>query len=132
MADSEVVYLNCPFAQKDEAKELGARWNQEMRKWYVPPGADKNLFKKWLPNAVSNSPNRSQVMSPKYKRKLDHYEDIDDDYETFESWKEDYIAKNDHLKGYCFARDARGWIAMPLQTHNASTIITCESRTHTV
>ena len=46
MADSK-TYLNVPFAQKDAAKALGARWDAANKKWYVP--ADKNieLFAQW-------------------------------------------------------------------------------------
>ncbi|HYD97228.1 MAG TPA: DUF5710 domain-containing protein [Noviherbaspirillum sp.] len=36
-----------PFAEKDAAKKLGARWNAERRSWYVPPGTDASLFKRW-------------------------------------------------------------------------------------
>ncbi|MFI3136422.1 MAG: DUF5710 domain-containing protein, partial [Methylococcaceae bacterium] len=38
MADSK-IYLNVPFAQKDEAKALGARWDAAQKKWYI--SADK-------------------------------------------------------------------------------------------
>lgn len=39
--------LAVPFAEKDEAKKLGARWNAERRSWYVPPGIDVSLFSRW-------------------------------------------------------------------------------------
>ena len=40
--------LNVPFADKEEAKALGARWSPDLKKWYVPEGVDyhENL-KKW-------------------------------------------------------------------------------------
>lgn len=41
------VYLKCPFADKDEAKELGAKWDNEQRKWYVPNGVNPAPFAKW-------------------------------------------------------------------------------------
>ncbi len=46
MAESK-TYLNVPFAQKDEAKALGARWDAVQKKWFIP--ADKNitLFARW-------------------------------------------------------------------------------------
>lgn len=46
MADSK-IYLNVPFAQKDEAKALGARWDAANKKWYVPANKDLTLFAKW-------------------------------------------------------------------------------------
>lgn len=41
------TYLNVPFAQKDEAKALGARWDAIKKKWFVPTGKDVALFAKW-------------------------------------------------------------------------------------
>ena len=42
--------LRVPFAQKDEAKTLGARWDPVKRVWYVPAGMDSAPFKKWRVN----------------------------------------------------------------------------------
>lgn len=39
--------LAVPFAEKDAAKKLGARWNAERRSWYVPPSADVSPFSRW-------------------------------------------------------------------------------------
>lgn len=39
--------LAVPFAEKDAAKKLGARWNAERRSWYVPPGTDITPFRRW-------------------------------------------------------------------------------------
>jgi len=39
--------LAVPFAEKDMAKKLGARWNADQRSWYVPPGVDVALFSRW-------------------------------------------------------------------------------------
>lgn len=41
------IYLNVPFSEKDEAKQLGARWDSAAKKWYIEEGIDPNLFKKW-------------------------------------------------------------------------------------
>lgn len=46
-----MVWLQVPFAEKDEAKELGAWWNPQAKKWYVPTHVTgKNraeLTKRW-------------------------------------------------------------------------------------
>jgi len=39
--------LNVPYAEKDEAKSLGARWDPKRKKWYVPPGVDAGPFSRW-------------------------------------------------------------------------------------
>ena len=43
-----ITFLNVPFPQKDRAKALGARWNGEEKKWYVPENLDKAVFAEWL------------------------------------------------------------------------------------
>ena len=39
-----MLLLNVPFAQKDEAKALGARWDKDQKKWYVPDHVDPLPF----------------------------------------------------------------------------------------
>lgn len=43
------VDLHVPFAEKDEAKVLGARWDPVNKVWYVPDSLDNAPFKKWMP-----------------------------------------------------------------------------------
>ena len=45
----ERFYLECPYAEKDEAKSLGAWWDPDRKKWYVSNDVDRNLFKRWWP-----------------------------------------------------------------------------------
>ena len=42
------VVLNVPYAEKDEAKDLGARWDPDLRKWFVPEGSDIRPFSRWF------------------------------------------------------------------------------------
>jgi exodeoxyribonuclease VII large subunit len=44
-----MIELNVPFLEKDEAKRLGARWNNATKRWYIPDGVDHNKFIRWLP-----------------------------------------------------------------------------------
>ncbi|WP_067143520.1 DUF5710 domain-containing protein [Oceanivirga salmonicida] len=43
------IYLNVPFSEKEEAKNLGAKWNPKEKKWYYE-GNISNLskFGKWI------------------------------------------------------------------------------------
>ena len=43
------VDLRCPFAEKDEAKGLGAAFDWTSKVWYVPAGRDLAPFSRWLP-----------------------------------------------------------------------------------
>ena len=45
------VDLNVPFAEKDQAKSLGARWDSQAKVWYVPSGVNAELFSCWFPSA---------------------------------------------------------------------------------
>jgi len=40
----ERVYLKVPFAQKEDAKRLGARWDQESKRWFVSGDRDLPLL----------------------------------------------------------------------------------------
>ena len=52
------IDLKVSFAEKDEAKTLGARWDKDLKTWYIPDGVDASLFAKWLhvPTAISDEP----------------------------------------------------------------------------
>ena len=36
------IYLNVPYDEKDEAKQMGAKWDKSKKRWYIQP---KNKFK---------------------------------------------------------------------------------------
>lgn len=40
------------MAEKDRAKERGAYWDGNLRKWYVPAGRDISLFEAWFVRCV--------------------------------------------------------------------------------
>ena len=45
---SERTYINVPYREKNEAKELGARWDRQQQSWYVPGSLDAGPFAKWV------------------------------------------------------------------------------------
>ena len=47
MADED-TYLSCPYTDKNECKALGAKWDPERKKWYVPAGQDLLPFIRWI------------------------------------------------------------------------------------
>jgi len=40
--------LNVPYADKDQAKALGARWLPDQKRWVVPTGLELAPFSAWL------------------------------------------------------------------------------------
>lgn len=45
--------LTVSFAEKDEVKKLGAKWDSKEKSWYVPAGTDTAPFEKWIPDQVA-------------------------------------------------------------------------------
>jgi hypothetical protein len=58
-------FLNVPYAEKDEARALGARWNPGRKKWYVPPGVPLEPFEKWLDKSGAVKSGRSDSAAAK-------------------------------------------------------------------
>lgn len=46
---SERTNITVPYAEKEEAKALGAKWDRQERTWYVPSGVPVEPFAKWVP-----------------------------------------------------------------------------------
>ncbi len=49
-----MIFLDCPFSEKDECKSLGGRWDSDKKKWYVPDGVDASNFQKWITSNEKN------------------------------------------------------------------------------
>jgi len=47
------TYLAVPYAEKDDAKQLGAKWDRQAKAWYVPAGVELDAFTAWLPSRDS-------------------------------------------------------------------------------
>jgi len=52
-ANSQRTYLAVPYAQKDAAKQAGARWDMAERAWFIPPGVAPDGFAQWTPDKGS-------------------------------------------------------------------------------
>ena len=44
------INLVTPFAEKDAAKALGARWDSAKKQWYIVDVADLTPFLRWIPD----------------------------------------------------------------------------------
>lgn len=47
LQENLVTYINVPKEEKDQAKELGAKWDRNNMCWFVPADKDLSLFDKW-------------------------------------------------------------------------------------
>jgi hypothetical protein len=61
------TYLNVPFAEKDAAKALGAKWDAIHKKWYVPADKDIMLFAAWQADSSELSPAATKPAKPANK-----------------------------------------------------------------
>ena len=48
-SDDQRVYLAVPFAEKDDAKQAGAKWDKAEKAWFVPAGVALDGFAAWMP-----------------------------------------------------------------------------------
>jgi hypothetical protein len=51
--------LKVPFAEKDQAKKLGARWDAALKVWYIAAGSDPAPFAQWSPTPHATAANVS-------------------------------------------------------------------------
>ncbi|WP_347986969.1 DUF5710 domain-containing protein [Methylomonas sp. AM2-LC] len=58
---STKLYLKVPYTEKDAAKTLGAKWDANQKKWYVPEKLDISLFSKWFDESNQNSSQLTNV-----------------------------------------------------------------------
>ena len=49
---SNRVYLNVPYAEKDTAKQLGAKWDAKAKRWFIASELPSNSFAQWLPESI--------------------------------------------------------------------------------
>lgn len=40
--------LKVPFSDKDRAKAVGAKWDKNLKTWYIDADTDMNKFRSWL------------------------------------------------------------------------------------
>ncbi|MDL2355245.1 MAG: DUF5710 domain-containing protein [Pseudomonadota bacterium] len=66
-----MMILKVPYAEKDEAKALGARWNAQRKAWYVPDGTAASPFERWLAPGDGRDP--APGAAREIKEKVDSY-----------------------------------------------------------
>lgn len=50
------MFLNVPYAEKNEAKSLGAKWNPQIKKWYIDTESKNYInFAKWILNVTDDA-----------------------------------------------------------------------------
>ncbi len=57
---SKKTFLYVPFAEKNEAKAAGAKWDIETKAWYAQAGSDLTKFNRWITPQQENSYTNAQ------------------------------------------------------------------------
>ena len=60
------TFIQVPFKDKDDAKELGAKWDRQAQSWYVPAGVAIVPFEKWTQASkppTDNAPDTATVQT---------------------------------------------------------------------
>jgi hypothetical protein len=79
------INLVTPFADKDKAKALGARWDSTRKVWYIVDVADLTPFMRWIPDMdeatgqrdIPGGANASNKVVPSCGCKVLPWEDCD-------------------------------------------------------
>lgn len=61
------TYLDVPFAQKEKAYRLGARWDDARKRWYCPDGVDLAPLMEWVPGVPKLSKELKKVLDPSWR-----------------------------------------------------------------
>ncbi|MEJ7715175.1 MAG: DUF5710 domain-containing protein [Thermoleophilaceae bacterium] len=59
MHERDRIYLDVPYAEKDQAKALGAHWDPHRRQWWAPPDSPGRLVVGLTPSRVCSPGPRS-------------------------------------------------------------------------
>ena len=46
--NEERKYIDVPYKDKERVKLLGAKYDGDNKKWYIPSGIDEKMFERWV------------------------------------------------------------------------------------
>ncbi|WP_320008129.1 zincin-like metallopeptidase domain-containing protein [Maridesulfovibrio sp.] len=59
------TWLKVPFSEKNQAKQLGAKWDQTQKMWFAPEGEDVQKFAAWLPENKAVAQQKETPQEPR-------------------------------------------------------------------
>lgn len=90
----EDIYINVPYAEKEEAKAIGARWNPEKKSWYIPKGIHNVEFCKWYKEQAEDNGQLKEFNLVKPKEK-----------EIVRKLADGFVATRETEKAYLIEKD---------------------------
>ncbi|ESS71653.1 DNA primase TraC [Methyloglobulus morosus KoM1] len=64
------TYLQVPYQERNQAKELGAKWDREIQSWYAPANVDISLFSQWPQTDNKTKTDRQYLAVPYTDRNI--------------------------------------------------------------
>ena len=109
------VYLNVPYREKGQAKQLGAGWDRQRKQWYVPSGRSVDAFAAWLPKARQSGLSSSQPLTePSPETQHRPYAGVRDSNRVYLAVPYDYRERGEAKKaGALWDSIAGSWYAGP-------------------
>lgn len=77
-SNAKKIYLTVPFSEKDEVKQLGARWDNDKKQWYFFADRDETPFKKWMDSNVGTSSKTNSSTKKQSSQNNDLSDELDD------------------------------------------------------
>jgi hypothetical protein len=67
---NQMQYIDVPFKDKDQAKQIGARWDGAKKSWYIPDGVPIASFERWLPKHAGSDQLKARPTASINKSKI--------------------------------------------------------------
>ena len=86
---AEIVWLEVPYCQKEDAKRNGARWSPRVGRWYAPAYTDLTNLRPWMGNkrVYLTADFEGQVFGARFDRGSSSWYILDDmDSTPFTPW----------------------------------------------
>ncbi len=65
VSENGKTWLKVPFSEKNQARQLGAKWDQTQKMWFAPEGEDIQKFAAWLPGNKAATQQKEKPQEPR-------------------------------------------------------------------
>jgi len=80
-----ITYLQVPYAEKERAKKLGARWDIARKTWYIENVVDVTPFMRWMTDLQKQGPVKTYEKKKTYSYSYQYeYQDQSASYEDLD------------------------------------------------
>lgn len=114
------IKLDVTFAQKDEAKAQGARWDHVARTWYITSDMPLHRFEPWLSGPLKEQVAIERERAEEKRRKQEEWDSLpprtDDPKELLQLFNKPPVKVEYGFCGMCDSRVVNEWCCPDLGT----------------